>query len=70
MLDYGKRRNMAGENIYEFTLKRKVKKQVETKRKGKDGEEETVLSNRTVSVPVKFFIKRPTRRMADEAEVF
>lgn len=61
---------MAGENIYEFTLKRKVKKQVETKRKGKDGEEETVLSNRTVSVPVKFFIKRPTRRMADEAEVF
>jgi hypothetical protein len=70
MLDYGKRRNMAGENIYEFTLKKKVKKQVETKRKGKDGEEETVLSNRTVSVPVKFFIKRPTRRMADEAEVF
>ena len=61
---------MAGENIYEFTLKKKVKKQVETKRKGKDGEEETVLSNRTVSVPVKFFIKRPTRRMADEAEVF
>ena len=61
---------MAGENIYEFTLKRKVKKQVETKRMGKDGEEETVLSNRTVSVPVKFFIKRPTRRMADEAEVF
>tara|TARA_Y100000114_G_C11720410_1_gene308166 strand:- start:398 stop:1132 length:735 start_codon:yes stop_codon:yes gene_type:complete len=61
---------MAKEYIYEFTLKKKVKKQVETKRKGKDGEEETVLSNRTVSVPVKFFIKKPTRRMADEAEVF
>tara|TARA_R110001606_G_scaffold168625_1_gene313259 strand:- start:304 stop:1065 length:762 start_codon:yes stop_codon:yes gene_type:complete len=70
MLDYGKRKNMAKENIYEFTLKKKIKKQVETKRKGKDGEEETVLSNRTVSVPVKFFVKKPTRRMADEAEVF
>lgn len=58
------------ENIYEFTLKKKVKKQVETKRKGKDGEEETVLSNRTVSVPVNFYIQKPTRRMADEAEVF
>ena len=61
---------MAKENIYEFELKKKVKKQVETKRKGKDGEEETVLSNRTVSVPIKFFVKKPTRRMADEAEVF
>lgn len=61
---------MAKEHIYEFTLKKKVKKQVETKRKNKDGEEETVLSSRTVSVPVKFFIKKPTRRMADEAEVF
>lgn len=70
MLDYGKRKIMAKEYIYEFTLKKKVKKQVETKRKNKDGEEETVLSNRTVSVPVKFFVKKPTRRMADEAEVF
>ncbi len=70
MLDYGKGKIMAKENIYEFTLKKKIKKQVETKRKGKDGEEETVLSNRTVSVPVKFFVKKPTRRMADEAEVF
>lgn len=61
---------MAKEHIYEFTLKKKVKKQVETKRKNKDGEEETILSNRTVSVPVKFFVKKPTRRLADEAEVF
>ncbi len=70
MLDYGKGKIMAKEYIYEFTLKKKVKKQVETKRKNKDGEEETVLSNRTVSVPVKFFVKKPTRRLADEAEVF
>jgi len=70
MLDYGKGKIMAKEYIYEFTLKKKVKKQIETKRKNKDGEEETILSNRTVTVPVKFFVKKPTRRMADEAEVF
>ena len=58
------------ENIYEFTLKKKVKKQVEKTRTGKDGEEETVLSNRTVSVPVTFSLQKPTRRLADEAEVF
>ena len=58
------------ESIYEFTLKKKVKKQVETKRKGKDGEDEIVLSNRSATVPVKFRIKKPTRRLADEAEVF
>lgn len=58
------------ENIYEFTLKKKVKKQVETKRTSENGEEETVLSNRTVNVPVKFVIKRPTRKLADEAELF
>lgn len=58
------------ESIYEFTLKKKVKKQVETKRTTKDGEEETVLSNRTVSVPVKFIINKPTRKLADEAELF
>lgn len=58
------------ENIYEFTLKKKVKKQVEKTRTDKDGEEETVLSNRTVSVPVTFSLQKPTRRLADEAEVF
>lgn len=58
------------ENIYEFTLNKKVKKQVEKTRKTKDGEEETVLSSRTVNSPVKFIIKKPTRRVADEAELF
>jgi len=56
--------------IYEFTLKKKVKKQVEEKRTTKDGEEEIVLVNKTVSVPVKFVVKKPTRRLVDDAEVF
>lgn len=56
--------------IYEFTLKKKVKKQVEEKRTTKDGEEEIVLVNKTASVPVKFVIKKPTRRLVDDAEVF
>ena len=58
------------ENIYEFTLNKKVKKQVEKKRKNKQGEEETVLSTQTVNSPVKFIIKKPTRRLADDAELF
>lgn len=56
--------------IYEFTLKKKVKKQVEEKRTTKEGEEEIVLVNKTVSVPVKFVVKKPTRRLVDDAEVF
>jgi len=58
------------ENIYEFTLNKKVKKQVEKKRKNKQGEEETILSTQTVNCPVKFIIKKPTRRLADDAELF
>jgi hypothetical protein len=60
---------MAKEIIYEFTIKKSEVKQVETQRKNKDGEEETVLSNKTVKTPVKIVVQKPTRRMADDAEV-
>tara|TARA_R110000772_G_scaffold115621_15_gene220504 strand:+ start:1210 stop:1944 length:735 start_codon:yes stop_codon:yes gene_type:complete len=61
---------MAKENIYEFTLKKAEKRQVETQRKNKNGEEETVLSVKTVNTPVKIVVQKPTRKMADEAEVY
>ena len=32
------------------------------------GETETVIQNKTVKLPVKFLIKKPTRRVMDEAE--
>ena len=61
---------MPKENIYQFTVKKSEKKQVETKRKNKDGEEETVTTNKTVKVPVTYVLQKPTRRIAEDAEVF
>ena len=61
---------MPKENIYQFTVKKSEKKQVETKRKNKDGEEETVTTNKTVKVPVTYVLQKPTRRLAEDAEVF
>lgn len=60
---------MAKGNIYEFTLETKEKQKVEVERKNKEtGETETVIQNKTVKLPVKFLIKKPTRRVMDEAE--
>lgn len=60
---------MAQGNIYEFTLETKEKKKVEVERKNKEtGEVETIVQNKTVKVPVKYVIKKPTRRVIDEAE--
>ena len=60
---------MAQGNIYEFTLEIKEKKKVEVERKNKEtGEVETIVQNKTVKVPVKYVIKKPTRRVIDEAE--
>ena len=61
---------MAKENIYDFKVSRFEKKQVETKRKNKNGEEETVTTEKKVKVPVTFIVERPTRRIAEEAELF
>ena len=60
---------MAQGNIYEFTLETKEKKKVEVERKNKEtGEVETIVQNKTVKVPVKYVIKKPPRRVIDEAE--
>jgi hypothetical protein len=62
---------MAMKNIYEFTINKSEKKKIEVERKNKKtGEVETVIQNKTVKTPVKFVVKKPTRRLADEAEVF
>lgn len=60
---------MAKGYIYTFTEKKPVKKDVTTTRKNKEtGEDETITSKKTVKENVKFFVKRPTRRLMDEAE--
>ena len=61
---------MAKENIYEFKVTKSEKRPVETKRKNKKGEEETVTTNKTVKVPINFVIQKPTRRISEEGEVF
>ena len=60
---------MAKGYIYKFTLETKEKKKVEVERKNKEtGEMETVVQNKTVKTPIEFVIKKPTRRIMDEAE--
>ena len=61
---------MVKENIYEFKVTKSEKRPVETKRKNKDGEEETVTTEKSVKIPLNFFIQKPTRRLAEEAELF
>lgn len=62
---------MAKGSIYTFTVDKKEKKEVEVKRKNKEtGEEEKVIQTKTVKTPVKFYVKKPTRRIADEGETF
>ena len=60
---------MAQGYIYKFSLDKKEKKQVEVNRKNKEtGETEIILQNKTVKTPVEFVVKKPTRRIIDEAE--
>jgi len=62
---------MAKGSIYTFTVDKKEKKEVEVKRKNKEtGEEEKVIQTKTVKTPVKFYVKKPTRRIADEGETY
>ena len=60
---------MAQGNIYKFTLTKTEKKKVEVERKNKEtGEMETVLTPKTVKTPIEFVVKKPSRRIIDEAE--
>jgi hypothetical protein len=55
--------------IYEFTVsKQEEVDKIETKIE--DGKEITITSKATESVPRKFFIKKPTRALFEEAELF
>jgi hypothetical protein len=55
--------------IYKFKVNKSEKKQVEVNRKNKEtGETETILQNKEVKTPVEFVIKKPSRRIVDEAE--
>jgi hypothetical protein len=54
-------------NIYDFVVKKPFTEKVKTVRKNKDGEEEEVTKNKTVKKEVKIVIKKPSRRLSNEA---
>tara|TARA_Y100000310_G_scaffold344389_1_gene456905 strand:+ start:315 stop:1286 length:972 start_codon:yes stop_codon:yes gene_type:complete len=56
--------------IYEFTLPKEETVKETSTEKDKDGAEITVTKDVVKSVDKKFFIRRPTRRLYDDAELF
>tara|TARA_S200002703_G_scaffold29347_1_gene25213 strand:+ start:2299 stop:3201 length:903 start_codon:yes stop_codon:yes gene_type:complete len=56
--------------LYEFTLKEKVTNKVEEKSTDKDGNEVTITKDKTEEVDRVVFLKKPSRSMYDEAELY
>jgi len=56
--------------IYEFTVDKEETIKEESVEKKKDGTEVTTSKDVKKNVPYKFFLRRPTRAMTDEAELY
>tara|TARA_R110002020_G_scaffold243332_1_gene456815 strand:+ start:28 stop:840 length:813 start_codon:yes stop_codon:yes gene_type:complete len=56
--------------IYEFTVDKEEKVKEKTVKKAKDGSDITTEKEVEKTVPHKFFLRRPTRGMTDEAELY
>ena len=56
--------------IYEFTVNKEETVKEETVEKKKDGTEVTTSKDVKKEIPHKFFMRRPTRAMTDEAELY
>ena len=56
--------------IYEFTTNKEEIVKEESVEKKKDGTEVTTSKDVTKDIPHKFFLRRPTRAMTDEAELY
>ena len=56
--------------IYEFTVNKEEVVKEESVEKKKDGSEVTTSKDVKKEVPHKFFLRRPTRAMTDEAELY
>ena len=56
--------------LYQFTVSETVTKKVEEKSKDKDGNEVTVTKDSVECVDRSIFLKKPTRSMFDEAELY
>ncbi len=56
--------------LYEFSLTQKVQKEYEEKDKDSEGNEVTTKKTKEENVVRNFFLKKPTRSMFDEAELY
>ena len=56
--------------IYEFTVNKEEEVSEDTVKTQKDGTEVTTSKKIKKDVPFKFFLRRPTREMTDEAELY
>ena len=56
--------------LYKFTISETVTKKVEEKSKDKDGNEVTVTKDSVEVVDRPIFLRKPTRSMFDEAELY
>ena len=56
--------------LYRFEINREVDKKVTEKKKDEEGQEIEVTKTVKETKPIKFFIKKPNRRLYDEAELF
>ncbi len=56
--------------LYSFTVNKETTKEVEKVVKNAEGKEEKVTEKVTISEPHTFFIRKPTRSLRDDAELF
>ena len=56
--------------LYEFSLTQKVQKEYEEKDKDSEGNEVTTKKTKEENIVRNFFLKKPTRSMFDEAELY
>lgn len=56
--------------LFDFTINREVEKERTTSSKNKEGKEVQTTEKYDETVPVRFFIKKPNRKLYDEAELF
>lgn len=63
-------KNKKSKWLYNFKINRDVEKKVTEKSKDEDGKDIEVTKTVTETVPIDFYIRKPNRRLYDDAELF
>ena len=56
--------------LYDFTINREVEKERTTTSKNKEGQKVETTETYEEVIPVSFFLKKPNRKLYDDAELF